>query len=225
VGPARNRARVHTELAGLYFGRGNMAVARAELRTAVRADSGYAPAYSMFGMVYMELKENALAEENFERALRLSPNEPDINHNFGWFLCQTGRQEESIRYFLQAIRNPLYPAPWRSYSAAGLCSLRMDKAKDAEQFFVRALREQPDEPVALLNLGQIRYAQGNLQEARRLVSRYNRVVTPTAESLWLALRVERKVGQPVAEANFASELRRRYPRSKEAQALQRGDFD
>jgi len=225
VGEPRNRARLHTELAALYFGRGNMNVALEELRTAVRADANYAPAHSMFGLVYMELKENRLAEDSFERALRLSPNEPDINHNYGWFLCQNKREEESIRYFLQAIRNPLYPTPWRSYSAAGQCSLRIDKPKDAEEFFLRALRQEPDEPASLLQLGQIRYRQGNLEEARKLVSRYNRLVTPSPESLWLALRVERKLGQRVAERNFATELRRRYPDSPEAQALKRNTFD
>jgi type IV pilus assembly protein PilF len=225
VGEPRNRARLHTELAALYFGRGNMNVALEELRTAVRADANYAPAYSMFGLVYMELKENRLAEDSFERALRLSPNEPEINHNYGWFLCQNKREEESIRYFLQAIRNPLYPTPWRSYSAAGQCSLRIDKPKDAEEFFLRALRQEPDEPASLLQLGQIRYRQGNLEEARKLVSRYNRLLTPSPESLWLALRVERKLGQRVAERNFATELRRRYPDSPEAQALKRNTFD
>ncbi|MCD6044745.1 MAG: type pilus biosis/stability protein PilW [Burkholderiales bacterium] len=225
VGEPRNRARLHTELAALYFGRGNMNVALEELRTAVRADSNYAPAHSMFGLVYMELKENRLAEDSFERALRLSPNEPDINHNYGWFLCQNKREEESIRYFLQAIRNPLYPTPWRSYSAAGQCSMRIDKPKDAEAFFLRALRQEPDEPASLLQLGQIRYRQGNLEEARKLVSRYNKLVTPGPESLWLALRIERKLGQRVAERNFATELRRRYPDSPEAQALKRNTFD
>jgi type IV pilus assembly protein PilF len=225
VGEPRNRARLHTELASLYFGRGNMNVALEELRAAVRADSNYAPAHSMFGLVYMELKENRLAEDSFERALRLSPNEPDINHNYGWFLCHSKRESESIRYFLQAIRNPLYTTPWRSYSAAGLCSMRIDKPKDAEEFFQRALRQEPDEPTSLLQLGQIRYRQGNLDEARKLVSRYNRLLEPSAESLWLALRIERKLGQRVAERNFATDLRRRYPDSREAKALQRNEFD
>jgi len=225
VGEPRNRARLHTELAALYFGRGNMNVALEELRTAVRADSNYAPAHSMFGLVYMELKENRLAEDSFERALRLSPGEPDINHNYGWFLCQNQRESESIRYFLQAIRNPLYTTPWRSYSAAGLCSMRIDKPKDAEEFFLRALRQEPDEPTSLLQLGQIRYRQGNLDEARKLVSRYNKLLTPSAESLWLALRIERKLGERVAEQAYANQLRRRFPESREYQALVRGQYD
>jgi type IV pilus assembly protein PilF len=225
VGDPRNRARIHTELAAAYYSRGSMAVALEELRTAAAADPTYASTYSMFGLVYMELRETKLAQQNFERGLRLSPNDPDINHNYGWFLCQTGRETESIRYFLRAIGNPLYPTPWRSYTAAGVCSLRKDNFKDAEQFFERALRLRPDEPMALLQMGEIRYREGKMSEARKYVSRFNGVVSPTAESLWLALRVERKLGERVAEAKLASQLRRRFPGSRESQALQRGDYE
>ena len=225
VGDPRNRAKVHTELAALYYSRGNMGVALEELRTAAESDQNYAPAHGMFGVVYMELRENKLAEQSFERALKLSPNDPDINHNYGWFLCQTGREKDSTRYFLQALRNPLYPTPWRSYASAGICAVRTDDLPQAEDFFQRALKMEPDETTSLLNLSQIRYRQGKMEEARRMLSRYNKIVEPSAESLWLALRVERKLGERVAEQSLATQLRRRFPGSPEFQALQRGDFD
>jgi type IV pilus assembly protein PilF len=227
VGEPRNRARVHTELAGLYFERGNQAVALEELRMAVASDSSYAPAYGLFGLVYMELKENSLAEENFQRAMRLSPNDPDIAHNYGQFLCGSSREADSVKYFIQAIRNPLYASPWRSYSAAGVCTLRANpnNTKEAEEFFVRALKIEPDEPTAMLKLAQIRYRQGNLDDARKMVTRYNKLVSPNAESLWLALRVERRLGERVAEQSYANQLRRRYPGSPEHQALQKGQYD
>jgi type IV pilus assembly protein PilF len=225
VGDPRNRAKLHTELAGAYYSRGSMGVALEELRTAVTSDPGYAPAYGMFGVVYMELRENQLAEQNFERALRLAPNDPDINHNFGLFLCQTKREPDSIKYFLQAIRNPLYPMPQRSYSAAGQCSLRTNNLKDAEEFSQRALKLDPDDPPSLVQMGHVRYRQGRMDEARKLVSRYNKLVDPNAESLWLALRIERKLGQRVAETGFANQLRRRFPGSAEYQSLQRGEYD
>ena len=221
----RNRARVHTELASLYYSRGNMAVALEELRVAVAADQTFAPAHALFGMVYMDLRENRLALASFERALELAPTDPDINHNFGWFLCQTGRAPDSVRYFLQAVKNPLYPTPWRSYSAAGVCAMRAGDTKEAEDAFQSALRLEPDEPTALLQLGQIRYRQNNPEEARKLVSRVNRLLPPTAESLWLALRVERKLGERVAEQSYANQLRRRFPSSPEYQAMQRGEYD
>ena len=225
VGDPRNRAKLHTELASMYYSNGNLGVALEELRAAAAADTNYAPAHGMYGLVYMQMKDQTRAEASFERALRLSPNDADINHNYGWFLCQTGREPESVKYFLQAIRNPLYATPWRSYSAAGVCSLKLKQFKDAEAFFERALKFEPDEPAALVGLGLIRYRQGNIGEARKLVSRYNKLVTPTSESLWLALRIERRLGERVQEQAFANQLRRRYPESPEYQALQRGQFD
>ncbi len=225
MGDPRNRARLHTELAALYYGRGNMGVALEELRIATAADPGYAPAHNMFGLVYMELRERQLAEQSFERALGLAPNDPDINHNFGLYLCQTSRESDSIKYFLQAVRNPLYPTPWRSYSAAGACSMRLNNVKQADEFYQRALKLEPDDPASLLPPGQIRYQQGSLEEARKLVARYNKLVSPTAESLWLALRIERRAGARTAEQAFATQLRRRFPSSPEYQALQRRQFD
>jgi len=225
VGDPRNRAKLHTELASMYYSNGNLGVALEELRAAAKADANYAPAYGMYGLVYMQMKDQTRAEESFERALRLAPSDADINHNYGWFLCQTGREPASVKYFLQAIRNPLYAVPWRSYSAAGVCTMKMNQLKDAEAFFERALKLEPDEPASLVGLGQIRYRQGNIGEARKLVTRYNKVVTPTSESLWLAVRVERRMGERLQEQAFANQLRRRYPDSREFQALQRGQYD
>ena len=225
VGDPRNRARLHTELAGLYYTRGNMGVALDELRIATKADASYAPAYSMFGLVYMELRENRLAEESFQRALNLSPNDPDINHNYGWYLCQTEREQQSVDYFLRAIANPLYQKPWRSYSAAGLCLLRIGKLEDAEALFQRALKINPADPRANLQMAEIRYRQGAFDEAQRWLRRFGEVSPPTAESLWLGVRIERKIGQRMNEASLASQLRRRFPGSPEYQKLQRGEYD
>ena len=64
-----------------------------------------------------------------------------------------------------------------------------------------------------------------MDEARKFVSRYNKLVNPSAESLWLALRIERKAGERSTESSYASQLRRNFPGSPEYQALQRGEFD
>jgi len=225
VGEPRNRARLHTELASVYYERGTMGVALEELRKATAADDSYATAHGLFALVYMQLGETPFARDSFERALRLSPNDPDINHNYGWFLCQNGREQEGIRHFLTAVKNPLYQSPWRSYSAAGVCSLRRNNAKEAEDFFQRALKLDPDEPAALLKLADIRYRQGSAEEARKLLARHNKLVSPSAESLWLGLRIERRLGERVAEQSYANQLRRRFPASPEYQSLQRGQYD
>ncbi len=221
----RNRARVHTDLATLYYTRGNMSVALDELRTAIDADPTYATAHGMLGLVYMELRENGLAQQSFERALGHAPEDADVNHNYGWFLCQTGREAAAMQYFRRALDNPLYATPARSYAAAGVCALRVGDLAKAEDNLQRALRLEPNLPVAMLQLAQLRYQQGRHVEARGVLKQHASVAQPSAASLWLALRVERRLGARSAELSYANQLRRRFPGSPEAQALQRGDYE
>lgn len=225
VSPPRDRARVHNELAAAYYERGNMGVALEELRIALAADPNYAPAYNILGLVHMDLKENPQAQQSFERGLRIAPNDPDMNHNYAWFLCQTDREELSLRYFLAAIKNPLYASPQKSYALAGACALRKGDESAARDFFERALRLDANLPLALVNLAQMKYRAGELSAARGFVGRYNQIVEPTAESLWLAVRIERRLGDRAAETKQSAELRRRFPGSKEYEDLVRGRYE
>jgi type IV pilus assembly protein PilF len=221
----RNRARIHTELATAYYTSGKMSVALEELRIAVAADPSYATAHGMFGLVYMELRENVLAQQSFERALGYAPDDSDINHNYGWFLCQIGRERDAPPYFRHALQNPLYATPARTYAAAGTCALRIGDLATAEDNLQRALRIDPNLAVAQLQLAHLRYRQGRFDEARRVLAQHAAAVQPSAESLWLALRVERRLGDRAAQQSYAIQLRRRFPNSPEYQALQRGNYE
>src|SRR4030042_4357047 len=117
---ARQRAQVHTDLGAAYFSAGQLGVALEELNLAIRADSSFAPAYNMLGLVYMTLRENDKAEENFRRSLSLSGTDSDTNNNYGWFLCQRGKIDDSIRYFMAALKNPLSTTPEKPYFNRGL---------------------------------------------------------------------------------------------------------
>ncbi len=225
VAGGRERARIHTELAGAYYQRGNLGVALSEARIAIAADSAYAPAYNVLGLVYGDLREKDLAEDAFERSLRFNPNDPDTNHNDAWFLGENKREEEAIRYFLMAVRHPLYATPQKSYAMAAVCAMRKNNERDAYDYLDRALKLDPNYYPALINFAQLKYRRGELDSARNLVGRYNKVTEPTAESLWLALRIERKLGDSSSVTSYANQLRRRFPGSKEYQELQKGRFE
>ena len=225
VAAPRERARAHTELAAAYFQKGNLGVALSEARVAIAADSDYAPAYNVLGLVYSDLHETSQAQEAFERSLRLNSSDPDANHNYAWFLCENKREEESIRYFLLAVRHPLYATPQKSYAMAAICAQRANKPRDAEEYLERALRLDPNYTPALINLAHAKFRRGELTAARDLVGRYNKLSEPTAESLWLGLRIERKRGNSSAVTSYASQLRRSFPGSKEYQEMQKGRFE
>ena len=221
---ARNRAKIHTELASLYFQQNNMAVALEEIRISLGADSNYAPTYNVRGLIQMYLRENEAAEENFRRAMRLAPNDPEVNNNFGWFLCQTSREKESISYFMMAVKNTLYQTPEKSFINAGLCTMAIGDLAAAEDYLQKAVRLSRNAPIALLPLAHLHFRKDNFSESRRLLSEIHRQEEPTAESLWLSVRVDRKMGDRMGEASSMAQLRRRFPDSPEAENLRQGKY-
>ncbi len=225
VKDGRTRAKAHTDLASAYYELGNMGVALEEARIALAADPNYPPAYNVQGLVSMELKDDAAAEASFQRGLKLAPQDADLNHNYGWFLCQTGREQQSVQWFLNAIKNPLYPTPSKTYAAMGRCLQKRNPAESV-QYLDRALRIDPNNIQAMLPYADILYSRGQLAQAKEMVGRFNKLLQdPTPESLWLALRIERKLGDRAAEASLATQLRRRYANSSEYQSLLKGNYD
>ncbi|MCC7081556.1 MAG: type IV pilus biogenesis/stability protein PilW [Burkholderiales bacterium] len=223
---ARTRAELHTQLGAGYFELRNYAVALEELNEALRADPNHSPAYNMLGLVYMALREDAAAEQNFTHALRLNPVDSDANNNYGWFLCQRQRYAEGIKYFLDAIKNPLYQTPDKSFVNAGLCARTSGDDAAAEQYFKRALSAQPVQPTALYQLADLAFKRNDIAAAKTYVTRLNQTGTTLgAEALWLALRIERRLGDRDAEASYGLQLRRNFPNSRETQALLNRQFE
>lgn len=216
------RARAHTELGTSYFQAGNMAVALEEARIAIKADRRYAPAHNLSGLVYMYLRENAVAEENFREALRLAPGDPEINNNYGWFLCETGREREAVTAFMVAVKNPLYQSPELSLVNAGICSMRVGDLDAAEDYLNKAVRLGRNNGPALLQLAQLSYRRKRYYDAQDYLTKVHGQGEPNAESLLLAVRVERALGDRKREAGYAAQLRRRFPDSKEARELRQG---
>lgn len=222
----KNRARIHTELGALYFQEGHMSAALDELRVALNADSGYVQAYSVRGLVYAGLKEYAKAEEDFQRALSLAPNDPEVNNNYGWYLCETGKERQSIGYFLQAIKNPLYTTPDRAYANAGTCAMKAGDLEAAQGYLLNALRFSRDGGLGpRLQLAKLFYQRGNNEESIIYLSEaLKQMEPPTPEALWLGARIERRLGNKAAERGYVAQLRSRYPTSSEYQEFLKGNF-
>ena len=223
---ARTRADLHTQLGAGYYELRNFAIALEELNEALKSDPNYGPAHNMLGLVYMELREDALAQQSFERALRINELDSDAHNNYGWFLCQRKRYDEAMRHFTAAVKNPLYQTPDKSFVNAGICMRERGDDAAAAQFFERSLSLQPAQPQALYNLADLAFKRGQYTAAREYLTRMSRIGAPmSAEALWLALRVERNLGDRDAEASYGLQLRRNFPNSPQAQALVNRQFE
>jgi type IV pilus assembly protein PilF len=219
------RARAFTNLAGAYYTRAQYKIALDELRKAITADSRYGPAYDVYGLIYMDLEEDKLAEENFRRAIELDRNDSEARNNYGWFLCTRGRYQEGLEQFSAALRNPLYTRPEQAMTNAGLCAEKSGDLMLAEANLMKSLKLQPDNPNTILKLAALNFRQDRLPDAQRQLEHYAELAQPTAESLWLGVRLERKLGNRSQEAAYGLQLRKNFPDSNEARMLLAGQYE
>lgn len=221
----RARAEARTDLAAGYYRNGQLAVAMEEVKKATAIDANYAAAYGLLGLIYMDLNEQSAAEENFQRALKLDPSNSEINNNYGFFLCNTGRERASIEYFNRAIRDALYQSPARANQNAGSCLMRIKDYAAAEPYLRRAFELDAGLAVPKFLLARLYLATNQVDKATFYYNILAKSVEPSAESLWLGLRVARANADLRTESQLANELRQRFPQATETAALARGEFD
>ena len=221
----RRRARLRLELGTSYFQQKQYAIALEELKQAIEIDSGYPDTYAVLGLLYMELGDRRQAEDVFRRGLNADNNHSDLNLNYGWFLCQSGREKESISRFMAVARNPLYSAPVKPLQNAGICALRMGDKKLGEQFLLAAYDTDPNSAVVLYNLANLNLANPDLTKARFYINRLHSIYDPSAQTLWLNLKIERAAGGQDKVDDLSKQLRQKFANSAETAALERGAYN
>ncbi|WP_119154402.1 type IV pilus biogenesis/stability protein PilW [Caldimonas tepidiphila] len=223
---AQKRARIRLELASGYFARGQLETALDEVKQAIQADPNRAEAYSLRGLIYAALGDERFADESFRRALQLNPRDGNAAHNHAWFLCQRGRFAEAMTQFDAALAAPLYRDASKTLLAKGVCQARAGELAEAEKTLVRGYELDPGNPATGVNLALVLLRRGEAERARFYVRRVNSVPEyVTAETLWLAARIEHRLGNRVGAEEFGSQLRRRFPQSAQAAAYDKGLFE
>jgi type IV pilus assembly protein PilF len=221
----RKRAEIRTELAANYYRDGKLAVAREEVQRAVQADPRYAPAHALLGLINMDIGDQREAEASFDRALRLDPDNAEILNNYGWFLCRSGRERESVQYFERAAGNRLYPTPGLAMRNAGLCLLKVNDLDGAERALRRSFEYDAADPITKFELARMYLRRNQPNRAEFYYGLLDPGSRASAAGLWLGLRVARANADLRRERELATQLRERYPESPEASALRRGAFD
>ena len=220
------RAGIRLELAQGYFSRGQFNTALDELKLALQAKPDMREAVNLRGLIYASMGENQLAEDAFRRALVVYPNDPDTLHNYGWFMCQQQRWETSDALFDQALAQPTYRAPARTLLAKGVCEARAGRMLVAEKTLARAFELDPSSPAVAVNLSEVLFRNHELERARFYVKRVNgQPEQVNAQSLWLQLRIERKLGNVSQVDDLGLQMRRKYPQAPETQALDAGRYE
>ena len=222
---ARRRARTRLALAVGYFENGQHTVALDEFKRVVQIDPTFADAYNLGGMIYMQLNDVPLAEAHFQRALSIDSRDANAWHNLGWLQCEQRRYPDAAQSFQRALGVPGYPGRARTLMTQGICEARGGDRATAETTLMRSYELDAANPVTGFNLSQLLYLRGDYSRAQFYIRRLNNSEQANAESLWLGIKVERRMNNPQAMEQLASQLRRRFAQSRELQSFERGSFD
>ncbi len=222
---ARKRARIRLELAVGYFNNGQTTIALDEVKQSILADPTGLEAYNLRGLIYMRLNDIPLAEDSFKRALAIDAKSASVQHNYAWMLCQQSRYAEASQWFSSALKVPGYTERPKTLMAQGLCQLKNGKPAEAEQSLQSAYELDAGNPVIGYNLALVLFQRSELTRAQFYVRRINNSELANAESLWLGIRIERRLGNRDAVGQLALQLKKRFAQSPEAAAFDKGAFD
>lgn len=223
---AARRARTRLELASAYYAEGRYDTALEEVQRALAANGDLPQALNLRGLIYSALNDEPQAEDSFKRALRVAPDDSDTLHNYGWYMCQRGRYADAETQFKRLLAIPTYRTPSRTLLVQGICEARAGKLEQAEATLKRSYELDAANPATAMNLGAVLYRRGEYERARFYVRRVNgNGELRNAESLWLAARIENKLGNAQGARDLGNQLRASYPNAREAAMFERGAFD
>lgn len=221
----RRRAIIRLQLAIGYMEREQYDVALDEIKRALAADPNYAATYNMRGYVYNKLDEKALAEESFRRSIALNPRDGDAQQNLGFFLCEQARYDEARQFFDTALANPTYQNKNKTQVAKAVCEMKAGNTDAAEAMLLSAYEEDARNPVAANALAELYYTRNDFRKAALYASQANMRNTATAASLWLATKIEYRLGNQSGVARYSRQLRESFPDSRELRLYERGAWN
>lgn len=203
-----------------YLKQGRLDDALAKLEKALDEAPDMAEAHSTVALIYKQLGEKEQADKHFSKALDLKPEDGATHNNYGVFLCEQRQFDKAEKHFMQALQSRGYKTPASAWENAGVCAEQIPDIDKAEKYLRKALQINPRQPVALFEMARICFDTNRTLNARAYMERYFEVEKPGPQSLWLIIRVERKLGANDLADKYADQLRRKFPDADETRQLQ-----
>lgn len=200
--------------AGLqYLQNGSLLNAKRHLDKALELGADSPNVHFGLAYYYEQVKEFEKAEKSYKKALRIAPKNPDFLNGYGSFLCAKGEYEEAEEYFNKAIDQPTYADIESAFMNAGVCAKRANNRDKAAGYFRKALNRNSKLPVALIEMAEVEFYKKRYERAFKYIQRFEAVSRPTANSLWLGLRVAHHRKDKDARASYAIKLEQLFPDS------------
>lgn len=214
-----NAARQYYQLGARYYRNGNYELARERLQRAIDLDPRMAIAHSTLALTYEQLDNVRLATQHYDRAVRYASDSPEVRNTYAVFLCRQERYEEARKQFERAARIPENDDAEVTLTNAGVCMSQKPDYELAEQFLREALTHKAGYGEALIQMAALKYKTEDFLSARAFLQRYLASNRAMPEVLYLAVQIEKALGDDKASSDYATQLLREFPDSAQARRV------
>ncbi|WP_259358625.1 type IV pilus biogenesis/stability protein PilW [Psychrobacter sp. Urea-trap-20] len=218
-------ARVRTSLAAQYIRKNELDTAQQQLEKAFAADSRYAPAYDMMGVLLQQEGSRinlAKADEYFKKAIALDKDFVQAHNNYGVYLSQTKRYREAAEQFEIAGATLGYEGRIGALENLGRTYLQLGDNSAASKAFLRALDGNRNSIIAHIELVDLLLQQQRVPQAQRLYDETLILVQGQGVSprlLLQGIKLAAAQSNITTRQQLAQQLLSAYPLSDEAKQL------
>ena len=218
-------ARVRTSLAAQYIRKNELDAAQRQLEKAFAADSRYAPAYDMMGVLLQQEGSRinlAKADQYFIKAIEFDKDFVQAHNNYGVYLSQMKRYQEAAAQFEIAGSTLGYEGRIGALENLGRTYLQLGDNSAAAKAFLRALDGNRNSIIAHIELVDLLLDQQRVLQAQRLYDETLILVKGQGISprlLLQGIKLAAAQNDITARQQLAQQLLSAYPLSDEAKVL------
>jgi len=213
-------AKTFIGLAAAYIQRNDFETALRYADRAIKEDPQNPNSFNVMAIVLQQIGQVNKADENFRKALSISPYEPYINSAYASFLCERKDFDRAKIHFTNSINHPLFTKKYLPMAEIGICALRNERLDLAEEYLRKALQINGKFAPALYNMIDVSVRTENYWSARAYIQRYLEVARHDAKTLYWGIKTEQQLGDKNNLDSYKLLLKNKFPDSKETALLQ-----
>jgi len=150
-----NKAEAHNKLGFSYMKNAQTNRAYVEFQKAIKLNPENKETLNYLGYINATFKKYDEAIANYKRAISIDPDYSEAMNNLGVVYLDIEKWDEAISAFTNALENPLYKTPERSYTSMGYAYYRKGDYQKAENALREALIRNPVYPMTNYTLGLV----------------------------------------------------------------------
>ena len=137
------------------------------LKKAIRMNPNMAKAHKDLAVIYLNKRLFDYAEDEFQIALKLQPNDFEIIFEYGNFLYSTSKNTEAEKYYTEALE--IEPENILALTFMALNKLVLNQLDEAKEYIMKAFHINHHHEYIQYCAGRILYARKEYEEAKRFL--------------------------------------------------------